>query len=83
MTAKHKKDISEFNIIQYAVGDFAVRQAGIALNRSLDDIYKYGNRSMGFLNVWDPNVTSDGYTGFAQRRFPVSSGYVCASENVF
>lgn len=58
-------------LIKYALGDFAVRQAGIALNKSLDDIYKYGNRSMGFVNVWDPNVTSDGFTGFAQRRFPV------------
>lgn len=56
---------------QYALGDFAVRQAGIALNKSLDDIFKYGNRSMGFVNVWDPNVTSDGFTGFAQRRFAV------------
>lgn len=26
---------------------------------------------MGFLNVWDPNVTSDGFTGFVQRKFPV------------
>lgn len=59
------------SLIKYALGDFAVRQAGIALNKSLDDIYKYGNRSMGFVNVWDPNVTSDGFTGFAQRRFPV------------
>ncbi|KAH8109465.1 glycosyl hydrolase family 92-domain-containing protein [Phellopilus nigrolimitatus] len=55
--------------LEYALGDFAVRQAGIALNKSDDDVYKYGNRSMGFLNVWDPNVTSDGFTGFAQRRF--------------
>ncbi|THH03301.1 hypothetical protein EW145_g6364 [Phellinidium pouzarii] len=53
----------------YAVGDFAVRQAGIALNKSLHDVYKYGNRSMGFMNVWDPNVTSDGFTGFSQRRY--------------
>lgn len=61
-----------YNLLQYALGDFAVRQAGIALNKSLDDIFKYGNRSMGFVNVWDPNVTSDGFTGFSQRRFPVS-----------
>lgn len=26
---------------------------------------------MGFAKVWDPNVTSDGFTGFAQRRFAV------------
>ncbi|KAI5119228.1 hypothetical protein M0805_002154 [Coniferiporia weirii] len=55
--------------LEYALGDFAVRQAGIALGKSSDDIYKYGNRSMGFMNVWDPNVTSDGFTGFSQRRY--------------
>lgn len=48
---------------QYAVGDFAVRQAGIALNKSLSDITKYSNRSMNFVNMWDPSVTSDGFSG--------------------
>lgn len=28
---------------------------------------------MGFALVWDPTVTSDGFSGFAQRRFPVTS----------
>ncbi|GJE97619.1 glycoside hydrolase family 92 protein [Phanerochaete sordida] len=56
--------------LEYALGDFAVRQAGVALNKPLADVFKYGNRSMGFVNVWDPNVTSDGFTGFSQRRFP-------------
>ncbi|TCD68504.1 hypothetical protein EIP91_010560 [Steccherinum ochraceum] len=55
--------------LEYAVNDFAVRQAAITLNKSVEDIYTFGNRSMGFVNVWDPNVTSDGFTGFAQRRF--------------
>lgn len=56
---------------QYALGDFAVRQAAIALNKSLDDVAKYENRSMNFLNHWDANVTSDGFTGFIQRRYEV------------
>ncbi|KAJ7750399.1 glycosyl hydrolase family 92-domain-containing protein [Mycena maculata] len=55
--------------LEYAVGDFAVRQAAIALNQSPDDIAKYSNRSMNFVNMWDPNVTSDGYSGFIQRRY--------------
>ena len=50
-----------------------MRQAGIALNKPLSDIIKYGNRSMNFINIWDPNVTSDGFTGFAQRRLAVSA----------
>lgn len=56
---------------QYALGDFAVRQAGIALKKSRADIDKYANRSMNFMNMWDPSVTSDGFSGFAQRRFTV------------
>ncbi|KAF7369100.1 Glycoside hydrolase family 92 protein [Mycena venus] len=55
---------------EYALGDFAVRQAAIALNKSPGDVVKYSNRSMNFVNMWDPNVTSDGFSGFAQRRYP-------------
>ncbi|KAH0578989.1 hypothetical protein H2248_003166 [Termitomyces sp. 'cryptogamus'] len=54
---------------EYALGDFAVRQAAIALNKSDADIAKYSNRSMNFVNHWDPSVTSDGFSGFLQRRF--------------
>jgi len=53
---------------EYALGDFAVRQAAIALNKSPGDIATYTNRSMNFVNMWDPNVTSDGFSGFLQRR---------------
>ncbi|KAF8201195.1 glycosyl hydrolase family 92-domain-containing protein [Mycena galopus ATCC 62051] len=55
---------------EYALGDFAVRQAAIALNKSPGDVVKYSNRSMNFVNMWDPTVTSDGFSGFAQRRYP-------------
>ncbi|PFH48572.1 glycoside hydrolase family 92 protein [Amanita thiersii Skay4041] len=55
---------------EYAVGDFAVRQAAIALGRPSDEAKKYANRSMNFVNMWDANLTHDGFTGFAQRRFP-------------
>ena len=57
---------------EYSLGDFAVRQAAKVLNKGSDAIDLYGNRSMGFTLVWDPNVTSDGFSGFAKRRFPVS-----------
>ncbi|KAJ7220563.1 glycosyl hydrolase family 92-domain-containing protein [Mycena pura] len=53
---------------EYALGDFAVRQAAIALNKSPGDVVTYSNRSMNFVNMWDPNVTSDGFSGFLQRR---------------
>ncbi|KAF9028902.1 hypothetical protein BDZ89DRAFT_1065801 [Hymenopellis radicata] len=55
---------------EYAVGDFAVRQAGRVLSKSEADIAKYTNRSMNFVNMWDPSVSQDGFTGFAQRRYP-------------
>ncbi|KAF8591001.1 glycoside hydrolase family 92 protein [Ramaria rubella] len=56
--------------LEYALGDFAVRQAGIALRKPASQVAVYANRSMNFVNVFDPNVTSDGFTGFSQRRFP-------------
>ncbi|KAH8091050.1 glycosyl hydrolase family 92-domain-containing protein [Cristinia sonorae] len=55
--------------LEYALGDFHVRQAALTLNKSTEDVDTFGNRSMGFVKVWDPNVTSDGFTGFSQRRF--------------
>ncbi|KAF8193001.1 glycosyl hydrolase family 92-domain-containing protein [Pholiota molesta] len=55
--------------LEYALGDFAVRQAAIALGKSPADIAKYANRSMNFVNHWDPTVSSDGFTGFSQRRY--------------
>jgi hypothetical protein len=62
--------------VQYALGDFAVRQAAIALGKSSDDVALYANRSMNFVNMWNPNVTSDGFKGFAQRRFPVRVSFM-------
>ncbi|KAJ7054106.1 glycosyl hydrolase family 92-domain-containing protein [Mycena amicta] len=53
---------------EYALGDFAVRQAAIALKKDPGDVVKYSNRSMNFVNMWNPNITHDGFTGFAQRR---------------
>ncbi|KAJ7601123.1 glycosyl hydrolase family 92-domain-containing protein [Mycena floridula] len=54
---------------EYALGDFAVRQAALALNKSSEDVALYANRSMNFVNMWDANLTFDGFTGYAQRRF--------------
>lgn len=56
---------------QYALGDFAVRQAAIALGKSPADVATFAKRSMNFVNMWDPSVTSDGFSGFAQRRLAV------------
>ncbi|KAK7436692.1 hypothetical protein VKT23_018947 [Stygiomarasmius scandens] len=58
---------------EYALGDFAVRQAAVALGKTSEDVATYANRSMNFVNMWNPNVTHDGFSGFAQRRFPNGS----------
>lgn len=58
-------------LLQYALGDFAVSQAAAALNKPADEIALYANRSMGFVNIWDSSVTSDGFSGFSQRRLAV------------
>jgi len=55
--------------LEYALGDFAVRQAAKTFGQDDSIVEKYANRSMNFLNHWDPNVTSDGFQGFAQRRY--------------
>ncbi|KAI0305662.1 glycoside hydrolase family 92 protein [Multifurca ochricompacta] len=55
--------------LEYAFEDFAIRQVALLLNKTEDEA-KYANRSLNYRNVWDPNVTSDGFHGFMQKRFP-------------
>ncbi|KAI5120307.1 hypothetical protein M0805_005811 [Coniferiporia weirii] len=55
--------------LEYAFNDFGVRQAALVLGHSAD-VKTYTNRSLFYRNVWDPNVVSDGFYGFMQKRFP-------------
>jgi hypothetical protein len=63
--------VHELTAMQHALGDFAVHQVAIALDKSGADIGKCANRPMNFVNMWDPSVTSNGFSGFAQWRYPV------------
>ncbi|KAK2467881.1 hypothetical protein APHAL10511_000176 [Amanita phalloides] len=54
--------------IEYAFEDFGVRQIAQVLGKG-DDVAKYTNRSFSYRNVWDETVVSDGFRGFAQKRF--------------
>ncbi|TFY63838.1 hypothetical protein EVG20_g6155 [Dentipellis fragilis] len=54
--------------LEYAFEDFGVRQVAQLLGKS-DDVEKYTNRSLFYRNVWDPNVVSDDFHGFMQKRF--------------
>ncbi|KAI0267212.1 glycoside hydrolase family 92 protein [Russula aff. rugulosa BPL654] len=55
--------------LEYAFEDFAIRQVALLLNKTADEA-KYANRSLNYRNIWDPDVTSDDFRGFMQRRFP-------------
>ncbi|KAH9998474.1 glycosyl hydrolase family 92-domain-containing protein [Russula compacta] len=55
--------------LEYGFEDFAIRQVALLLNKTVDEA-KYANRSLNYRNVWDPDVTSDGFHGFMQKRFP-------------
>ncbi|KIY52134.1 hypothetical protein FISHEDRAFT_35806 [Fistulina hepatica ATCC 64428] len=59
--------------LEYALGDFAVRQAALALGMGSVDADQPHTRSMNFAHMWNPNVTSDGFSGFAQQRYPNGS----------
>ncbi|KAJ7692791.1 hypothetical protein B0H14DRAFT_3175399 [Mycena olivaceomarginata] len=52
---------------EYALGDFTVRQAAIALVKGAADVTDYAHRSMSLVNIWDASVTSDGLSAFVQR----------------
>ncbi|KAF7969869.1 hypothetical protein HWV62_25649 [Athelia sp. TMB] len=54
--------------LEYAFEDFGIRQVALLLNNSAD-VETYTKRSLFYRNVWDADVTSDGYKGFAQKRF--------------
>ncbi|KAH9176527.1 glycoside hydrolase family 92 protein [Lactarius sanguifluus] len=55
--------------LEYAFEDFAIRQVALLLNKANDEA-KYANRSLSYRNIWDPDVESDGFRGFMQKRFP-------------
>ncbi|CAK5281274.1 unnamed protein product [Mycena citricolor] len=57
--------------LEYAFEDFAIRQIAQLLGKT-DDEAVFANRSLNYRNVWDPTVKSDGFKGFAQKRY--SSG---------
>ncbi|EJD03194.1 glycoside hydrolase family 92 protein [Fomitiporia mediterranea MF3/22] len=55
--------------LEYAFNDFGVRQVALLLGNKAD-VETYTNRSLFYRNVWDPNVRSDGFKGFMEKRFP-------------
>ncbi|KAF8813953.1 glycoside hydrolase family 92 protein [Phlegmacium glaucopus] len=54
--------------LEYAFEDFGIRQVAQLLGNKADEA-KYTNRSLFYRNVWDPTVVSDGFKGFAQKRY--------------
>ncbi|KAI0771834.1 family 92 glycosyl hydrolase [Irpex lacteus] len=58
--------------LEYAFEDFAIRQVALLLNKT-QDVDTFTNRSLNYRNVFDKTVKSDGFQGFAQKRFPNGS----------
>ncbi|KAJ6594301.1 glycoside hydrolase family 92 protein [Mycena capillaripes] len=54
--------------LEYAFEDFAIRQIAQVLGKT-DDEATFALRSLNYRNVWDPTVVSDGFKGFAQKRY--------------
>ncbi|KAF8902926.1 glycoside hydrolase family 92 protein [Gymnopilus junonius] len=54
--------------LEYSFEDFGIRQVAQLLGKT-DDVATFTNRSLSYRNVWDPNVSSQGFKGFAQKRF--------------
>jgi len=54
--------------LEYAFEDFGIRQVAQLLGKT-NDVETYTNRSLFYRNVWDPTVVSDGFKGFAQKRY--------------
>ncbi|EPT04555.1 hypothetical protein FOMPIDRAFT_131733 [Fomitopsis schrenkii] len=60
--------------LEYAYEDFAIRQVALLLNKS-EEVDVYTNKSYFYKNVWDPSVTSDGFSGFSQKRYSNGTFY--------
>ncbi|KIK69222.1 glycoside hydrolase family 92 protein [Collybiopsis luxurians FD-317 M1] len=58
--------------LEYVFEDFSIRQVSLLMNNSANEA-EYFNRSSWYHNVWDKTVTSDGFHGFMQKRFPNGS----------
>ncbi|TFK70589.1 glycoside hydrolase family 92 protein [Pluteus cervinus] len=54
--------------LEYAFEDFAIRQVAQLLGKH-DDAKKFTNRSLSYRNVWNPDIESDGFKGFMQKRY--------------
>ncbi|KAI0085083.1 glycoside hydrolase family 92 protein [Irpex rosettiformis] len=54
--------------LEYAFEDFAIRQVALLLNKT-QDVETFTQRSLNYRNVFDGSVKSDGFQGFAQKRF--------------
>lgn len=58
---------STSNTLEYAYNDYCVAQIAKKLGYTAD-YKKYLKRSNGWTNLWNPNLESDGFTGFIDGR---------------
>lgn len=53
--------------LEYSYNDFCAAQIAKGLGKD-DDYKKYVDRSSKWINLWNPNATSDGFTGFISTK---------------
>ena len=59
--------MSSSNTIEYAYNDFCVAQVAKKLGK-IEDYNNYLKRSMGWVNLWNDTLRSNGFTGFMDAR---------------
>ncbi|KZT52739.1 glycoside hydrolase family 92 protein [Calocera cornea HHB12733] len=59
---------SASRLLEYAYNDFGIALIAQGLGDS-QGYHSYINKSMESLNIWNPDVESDGFSGFIQPRF--------------
>ncbi|KAJ7633678.1 alpha-1,2-mannosidase, putative subfamily [Mycena polygramma] len=58
---------SASRLLEYAYNDFSIALVAQGLNRTLDAA-SYFNASRDWRNIWNPNATHEGFSGFLQPR---------------
>ncbi|KAJ7097271.1 alpha-1,2-mannosidase, putative subfamily [Mycena belliarum] len=66
---------SASRLLEYAYNDFSIALVAHGLNKSAANVTHYLNQSADWFNIWNPNATHAGYTGFIQPRRVDGSWY--------
>ncbi|KAK7006255.1 glycoside hydrolase family 92 protein [Favolaschia claudopus] len=66
---------SASRLLEYAYNDFSIALVAQGLNKSSSVVQHYLNKSHDWLNIWNPNATHSGFSGFIQPKSADGSWY--------